>query len=73
MSIEVECYSGGRADERPLRYRLDGRWIAVRRVVRQWREPDAEVFEVEGPDGARRELRHSRGDAWTLVGGGLLS
>ena len=67
MSIEVECYSGRRADERPLRFRAAGRRVEVRRVVRQWREPDAELFEVDGEDGLRYRLRHGRrGGGWTL-------
>jgi hypothetical protein len=35
--------------------------------LRQWREPDAELFEVEDADGVRRVLRHDRvEDAWTV-------
>ena len=66
MSIEVECYSGSRADERPLRLRLDSRWLEIRHVVRQWREPDAELFEIETSGGKRYRLRHGPDDAWTL-------
>ena len=66
MSIEVECYSGHRADERPRRFKLGDRWLEIRRIVRQWREPEAEQFEVEAEDGLRYPLRHLRQGDWTL-------
>lgn len=60
MSIEVECYSGYRAEERPVRLRIDGRGVDVRLVLRQWREPDGDGFEVECDDGLRYLLRRDR-------------
>jgi hypothetical protein len=45
---------------------LEGRWIAVARWVRQWREPDAELFLVEDATGARTLLRRAAADgSWS--------
>lgn len=61
----VESYSGYRGDETPLRFVWDGRKVAVRRIARRWREPDAECFRVIGDDGLVYELRLS-GDSWVV-------
>ena len=29
MTVEVETYSGFKADERPVRFRLGGRWLTA--------------------------------------------
>jgi hypothetical protein len=33
MKLEVDCYSGRKADERPLRFRLDGHEYLVEEVL----------------------------------------
>jgi hypothetical protein len=67
MTIEVEGYSGYRADERPLRFRLGERWLVVEEVVDRWYDPDAVYFRVRADDGAVYILRHIDGsDMWTL-------
>ncbi|MGD0773555.1 MAG: hypothetical protein ABSC05_12105 [Candidatus Solibacter sp.] len=67
MKIEVESYSGHKADERPARFRLGERWIAVEQVVDRWRDPEATYFKVRG-NGDVYILRHDeREDAWMLA------
>ena len=46
-SIEVEAYSGGRAEEEPRAFTLDGVRHEVRAIHRRWRNPDGHAFEVE--------------------------
>ena len=67
MNIEVEGYSGWKADERPLRFRLGDRWLGVVDVVDRWFDPEAIFFRVLAEDGAFYILRHDeRADTWTL-------
>jgi hypothetical protein len=67
VRIEVEGYSGYRADERPLRFRLGERWLGVVEVVDRWYDPDAVYFRVRAEDGSVYILRHLDGtDVWTL-------
>ena len=67
MVVEVEAYSGYKADERPLRFRLGERWYQVREVVDRWWGPEARYFKVEAGDGNVYILRldESTGE-WTL-------
>lgn len=69
MIVRVECYSGYKAEERPIRFRLDGQDHMVEEVVDQWQSPDATYFKVRSDDGNTYVLRHSlspQEDAWTL-------
>lgn len=69
MNLQVECYSGQRADERPVRFRLDGRDYMVEELVDQWYGPDDVFFKVRADDGNLYVLRHqsaAAGDAWHL-------
>ncbi len=70
--MSVECYAGGRADERPLAVALDGKRLRVEEAKpagvyedaarRRWRS-----FIVRLEDGRRGELRHDAvGDCWTF-------
>jgi len=36
MQVEVDCYSGYKADEQPVRFRLDGREYLVAELLDQW-------------------------------------
>jgi hypothetical protein len=65
--IRVECYSGFKADERPLRFQLGDRWLAVEEVIDRWYDPDAIYFRVRAGDGNFYILRHSEPQGvWTL-------
>lgn len=60
MKIEVQCYSGRKADERPVRFRVGGREYIVEDVLDQWYGPDAGFFKVRADDGNLYILRQDR-------------
>jgi hypothetical protein len=67
LEVSVECYSGYRAEERPLRFTLGGRHYEVVHVDDQWYSPHARYFRVLAEDGNLYVLQHDeRQDAWTL-------
>ena len=67
IPVEVECYAGHRADQRPIRFKIRGRGFEVIEVEDQWYEPDAIYFRVRADDGNHYVLRHDEGqDRWTL-------
>ncbi|HYK91022.1 MAG TPA: hypothetical protein VE398_19780 [Acidobacteriota bacterium] len=67
--IRVECYSGHKADQRPLKFTLGERVLAVEEVEDQWYSPSAIYFRVRADDGNLYILRHDEaGDSWTLDG-----
>ena len=70
MKLEVDCYSGRKADERPIRFRLDGRQYFVEAVLDQWYGP-AEVFhKIRADDGNLYILRQQTSTpegTWDLV------
>jgi hypothetical protein len=51
MQVRVECYSGRKADERPIRFELNGRVYVVDQVVDQWYSPNCAFFKVSADDG----------------------
>lgn len=68
IPLEVECYSGYAADERPVAFRLGERRIAVTEVVDRWYGDDHAYFKLMGDDGMRYLIRQDRGsDSWELV------
>jgi hypothetical protein len=67
LEIRVECYSGYRADERPLNFVLCGRTFEVAEVEDRWYSPGVIYFRVRANDGNFYVLRHDEGlDVWTL-------
>jgi len=70
MRVEVECHSGRKADERPVRFRLDGHEYMVEKVLDQWYGPEYVFFKVRADDGNVYILRHQTsvldGD-WNLI------
>jgi hypothetical protein len=44
--VEVETYSGYKADERPVRVKIDGATIQVAEVEDRWYSPGATFFRV---------------------------
>lgn len=68
IPLRVECYSGHRADERPVAFQLGERRVAVRKVVDRWYGEDHAYFKLTGEDGALYILRQDRGaDTWELI------
>jgi hypothetical protein len=69
MNLRVECYSGGKADERPVRFYLGERVYFVEEVVDQWYGPNDVFFKVRADDGNLYILRQSRSmpePTWSL-------
>ena len=67
--IHVECYSGHRADERPLHFTLRGRQFDVNGLDGRWYSPEATYFRVLADDGNYYVLRYDETqDTWTLDG-----
>ena len=67
MRLEVQCYAGHKADQRPIRFQLGERAYAVEEVLDQWYGPDDTYFKVRADDGNLHILRHGeRADEWSL-------
>ena len=70
MRVQVECYAGRKADERPVRFRLDEHEYMVEKVLDQWYAPEHVFFKLRADDGNVYILRHQisvpDGD-WDLV------
>jgi hypothetical protein len=67
--VRVECYSGYKADERPLRFHYGAHSYVVVEITDRWYGPDAVYFRVKADDGNLYILRHSLNpltDVWTL-------
>lgn len=70
MKVDVECYAGRKADERPVRFRLGGKQYWVEDVLNQWYEPDSIFYKVRANDGNLYILRQPASTpdrAWDLV------
>ena len=70
MALHVECYSGYKADERPLRFRAatpGAQNREVKEVLDQWYGPGYRCFKILADDGNLYILRHDETtDVWTL-------
>jgi len=70
LKLKVECYSGYKADERPIRFTplaAHGRTYEVAQVLDQWYGPDYQCFKVRADDGNLYVLRHNPVEGeWTL-------
>jgi hypothetical protein len=70
MILEVECYSGQTSDERPVRFRLDGREYTVEDVLDRWYEPEAVFYKLRADDGNLYILRQQTSTpegVWDLI------
>ena len=68
--MKVECYSGRKADERPVRFRLEGMEYFVEAVLDQWYDPESIFYKVRADDGNLYILRQQTSTpdgAWELV------
>jgi len=71
MDLQVECYSGYRADERPLRFAFlakpDAPTFEAKEVLDQWYGVGYQCFKVRADDGNVYILRHQFSeDCWRL-------
>jgi hypothetical protein len=65
--VEVEMYSGYKADERPVRVTIDGRAHEVAEVEDRWYSPGATFFGVRLADGERYVLRRIEAqEVWAI-------
>jgi hypothetical protein len=68
-TVEVESYSGYKADQHPLRLKLAGGTLEISEVDDRWYSPGETVFRVRVANGDRYLLRHVEAqDVWTLEG-----
>jgi len=70
MRVEVECYAGRKADERPVRFRLDEHEYMVEEVLDQWYGPEHVFFKIRADDGNLYILQHETSvpeGGWDLV------
>jgi len=50
MKLRVECYSGQKADERPVCFHLDDRKYLVEEILDQWYGPEDTFFKVRATE-----------------------
>jgi hypothetical protein len=70
MKLSVECYSGRKADERPIRFWLEGKLYHVQRVLDQWYDPEHIFYKVRADDNNLYILRQQTSRlnrTWDLV------
>jgi hypothetical protein len=68
LSLQVECYAGHKAFERPVAFRHGAREVRVTEILDAWRGPDHAYFKLTGSDGCRYVIRHDQEtDAWELI------
>ncbi len=73
--IEVECYAGHRADERPVAFTLGDRRIEVEEIVAHWYEgglgpgrPELRYFKIRTTEGQLFLLRYDAVfDSWSTT------
>lgn len=67
MILQVQCYAGRKANERPVQFQLGDRSYLVEEVIDQWYGPDDIYFKVRADDGNLYILRHNNGSQdWRL-------
>lgn len=70
MKLNVECYSGRKADERPIRFWLEGRQYLIETVLDQWYAPESIFYKIRADDGNLYILRQQTSTpdgTWDLV------
>ncbi len=68
IPIQVECYAGYTADERPVALSLRERRIVVCDTLDRWLGEDHAYFKLAGDDGAVYIIRQDRTlDTWELI------
>ena len=65
--LNVRCYAGRKADERPVWFKLGNHEYTVEELLDQWYGPEATFFKVRADDGNLYILKHDpASDEWTL-------
>lgn len=66
--VRVECYSGHKAEERPVRILFEKQAFEIAEVEDRWYSPGATYFRVLTQCGDRYVLRHDDAqDVWSLA------
>jgi hypothetical protein len=66
MKVRVECWSGGRADERPRALVVGGRRLPVAEVLDTWYGEDHLYFKVRVEGGDQYLVRRDADGEWTI-------
>ncbi|MFO7963864.1 MAG: hypothetical protein R6U50_08080 [Desulfobacterales bacterium] len=66
--IEVQCYAGYRAGQRPISFILHGRKRMIDVIIDYWRSPEYDYFKVAADDGNRYILKSRHDGEWVLDG-----
>jgi hypothetical protein len=65
--LRVECYSGYKGDERPVRVFFRGQMVEVTSVEDRWYSPGFTFFRVLLGNGEHYVLRHQEAqDVWSI-------
>ncbi len=66
-TIQVSCYSGYKANERPMQFTFRGRTLMVREIIDRWYGINHSYFKVLADDSKIYLLRYDPDDElWTL-------
>jgi len=66
-AIHVSCYSGYKANERPLDFTVRGRKLMVEEIIDQWYGINDDYFKVLANDNKVYLIKYNRNeDLWTL-------
>jgi hypothetical protein len=66
--MQVQCYSGAKADERPVRFQLNNHDYLVEEILDQWYGPEDTYFKIRADDQNLYILcHHSITDTWSLA------
>jgi hypothetical protein len=66
--VRVECYSGYKAEERPVRIFFEGQTLEIVEMEDRWYSPAATYFRVLIESGDRYVLRHDDAQGvWSLT------
>jgi hypothetical protein len=67
LVVRVECYSGYKGDERPVKLEIGEQMVDIAEVEDRWYSPGATYFRVLLANGERYVLRREEAqDVWTL-------
>jgi hypothetical protein len=65
--MRVECYSGYKGDERPVKLQIADEMVDIAEIEDRWYSPGATYFRVRLVNGERYVLRREEAqDVWTL-------
>ncbi len=66
-AIDVTCYSGYKANERPINFTVQGRKLIVEEIIDRWYGKDDNYFKVLASDHNVYLIKYNRdGGLWTL-------